>query len=75
MPKGFAHGYAVLSQSAEIFYKCDDFYAPETEGGILYKDSALSIDWGLPEDDIIVSEKDANLPVLADIETNFVFKE
>ncbi len=75
VPKGFAHGYAVLSETAEIFYKCDHFYVPESEAGIYYKDPALGIDWGIPEKDTIVSEKDANLPVLADSKHNFVFEE
>lgn len=65
VPKGFAHGFSVLSDTAEILYKCDDFYHRGSEGGILYNDPALGIDWGLPADGIILSEKDAVNPVLA----------
>lgn len=58
IPKGFAHGFAVLSKEALFAYKCDEFYHPEAECGIAWDDPTLSIDWGLPKDDIILSEKD-----------------
>ena len=58
IPKGFAHGFAVLSNEALFAYKCDEFYHPEAECGIAWDDPTLSIDWGLPKDDIILSEKD-----------------
>ena len=58
VPKGFAHGYSVLSETAEVFYKCDAFYNKEREGGIMYNDPALNIDWKIPADKAIVSEKD-----------------
>lgn len=58
VPKGFAHGFSVLSETAEILYKCDSFYNKESEGGLMYNDPAFNIDWGLSESDIILSEKD-----------------
>lgn len=73
VPKGFAHGYAVISQTAEVMYKCDNFYQKGSEGGIIYNDPALGIDWGINLDDAIVSEKDLILPTLANIEHNFIF--
>jgi len=65
IPRGFAHGFAVLSETAEFFYKCDNFYNKDSEGGIIYNDSGLNIDWKLPIDHIKVSQKDMELPVLA----------
>lgn len=58
VPKGFAHGYSVLTDTAEVFYKCDDYYYKECEGGIAYNDSSLAIDWKVPEDKMILSPKD-----------------
>lgn len=58
IPKGFAHGFVVLSQQAEILYKCDNFYAPESEGVLYYADPELDIDWQLQKDDLILSDKD-----------------
>lgn len=58
IPRGFAHGFAVLSDKVVFQYKCDDYYAPHTEGGILWNDPALGIDWKLPAEDLILSEKD-----------------
>lgn len=62
IPKGFAHGYAVLSANAEVFYKVDAPYAPRFESGILYNDPTLNIDWLLHPNEIILSSKDALLP-------------
>lgn len=64
IPRGFAHGFIVLSEKAVFFYKCDNFYNKESEGGILYNDNALSIDWKLSEEEFIISEKDQFLPTL-----------
>lgn len=75
VPKGFAHGYSVLSETAEVMYKCDNFYHKASEGGIIYNDPALNIDWGIPLAEALVSEKDLLLPVLADCTHNFVFKQ
>lgn len=74
VPKGFAHGYSVLSPTAEVMYKCDNFYHKASEGGIIYNDPALQIDWGIPLTEAIVSEKDLLLQVLADCKHNFVYK-
>ena len=64
IPKGFAHGFTVLSDTATFFYKCDNFYNKESEGGIIYNDPEINIDWKFPVDDLIVSEKDTQLPSL-----------
>lgn len=66
IPRGFAHGFAVLSEVAVFQYKCDNFYAPETEGAIAWNDPALAIDWQIPSSDVLLSEKDSRHPVLAD---------
>lgn len=62
LPKGFAHGFSVLSEDAVFQYKCDDFYAPDCEGAIAWDDPELGIDWMLPAEDVILSEKDRNHP-------------
>ena len=66
IPKGFAHGFSVLSDEVIFQYKCDDFYCPETEGAIAWDDPDLAIDWKVPEDKIILSEKDKRHPRLRD---------
>ncbi|WP_346238479.1 dTDP-4-dehydrorhamnose 3,5-epimerase [Niabella insulamsoli] len=71
VPAGFAHGFSVLSETAVVMYKCDALYNKESEGGIIYNDPTLAIDWQLPEDAAIVSEKDLILPVLGDLKANF----
>ena len=62
IPKGFGHGFSVLSETAEFFYKCDNFYNKASEGGIVYNDSTLKINWQISEIDIKVSDKDLVLP-------------
>ncbi len=62
VPRGFAHGFAVLSKKVIFCYKCDNYYNKASEGGIIYNDATLNIDWHLPQEDIIVSEKDKQLP-------------
>ncbi len=64
IPKGFAHGFIVLSEHALFFYKCDQFYHPSADSGIIYNDSDLNIDWKLPSNEFIISAKDALLPTL-----------
>ena len=64
IPRGFAHGFITLSETAEFFYKCDNYYKPDFEGGIIYNDPMLNIDWILPKEEIIVSKKDSQLPTL-----------
>lgn len=75
VPKGFAHGYSVISKSAEVFYKCDEFYNKESEGGIEYNDPQLNIDWKIPEGQSIISEKDMKHPGVFDCKNNFVYGE
>ena len=75
IPRGFAHGFSVLSESAAIMYKCDAFYNKESEAGIYYNDDALQIDWQIPADKAIVSEKDQQQPSLANCKNNFVFEQ
>jgi len=64
VPRGFAHGFLVLSERASFFYKCDNFYNKESEGGIIYNDPALRIDWQFPESELIISEKDKVQPTI-----------
>ncbi len=71
IPKGCAHGFRVISSSATILYKCDEFYNPEFERGILYSDPRLKIDWGIDPHEALVSEKDKKAPLFADAEMNF----
>lgn len=71
VPQGFAHGFSVLSETAIFSYKCDDFYNPTLEGGIAYDDPALNIDWKIPADKAIISEKDTKHPLLKDAKLNF----
>lgn len=66
IPRGFAHGFAVLSDEAVFQYKCDRFYAPASEGAIAWNDPDLAIDWKLPADAVILSEKDRHHPMLKD---------
>lgn len=71
IPKGFGHGFSVLSDVAVFSYKCDDFYAPEFDGGVRFDDPTLNIDWKVPVDLSKISTKDINLPYLKDINLNF----
>ena len=64
IPRGFAHGFLVLSETATFFYKCDNFYNKESEGGIIFNDNSLKIDWKFPLNELIISEKDATLPTI-----------
>ncbi len=67
IPRGFAHGFSVLSETALFTYKCDNFYNKAAEGGLLYNDPALEIDWQVPADKVVLSEKDKVHPKLAEI--------
>lgn len=71
--KGFAHGFAVLSEKAVFQYKCDEFYHPEADGGIQLCDPSLGIDWHIPFEEAILSEKDTRQPFLKDFESPFTF--
>jgi dTDP-4-dehydrorhamnose 3,5-epimerase len=64
VPRGFAHGFLVLSDTATFFYKCDNFYNKESEGGIIYKDKSINIDWEFPLEKLIISEKDKVQPTI-----------
>lgn len=73
IPRGFAHGFLVVSDSAEFAYKCDDFYHPEDEGGLLYSDKTVNISWPKLDCELSLSEKDKVHPTLENL--NFKFKE
>ena len=73
IPRGFAHGFVVLSEEAVFQYKCDEFYHPESEGGIAWNDPDLAIDWCVPESDVKLSKKDMVNPLLKDIDSPFDF--
>lgn len=71
IPPGFAHGYSVLSEEAEVMYKCDSYYDPASEGGIRLDDEQLNIDWKVPPDLAIISEKDRQHPRFSDFEAEW----
>ncbi len=71
VPRGFAHGFAVLSETAIFQYKCDNFYAPQADGGIQLRDDSLKIDWMIPTDNAILSPKDLVHPLLKDFDSPF----
>ena len=73
IPRGFAHGFSVLSDEVIFQYKCDNFYAPQYEGAIAWNDPSLNIDWRIPADDVVLSEKDKKHPLLKDAEWLFNF--
>ncbi|MFT3748033.1 MAG: dTDP-4-dehydrorhamnose 3,5-epimerase [Agriterribacter sp.] len=74
IPKGFAHGFSVLSETAKVLYKCDNLYDKNAEGGIMYNDGSLNIDWKIPVDKSIISDKDLHHPLLKDCNTQFIFE-
>lgn len=74
IPRGFAHGFAVLSDIAVFQYKCDNYYHPEADGGISIQDSSLGINWLIDTADAILSEKDTKHPLLKDFDSPFDFK-
>jgi len=71
IPQGFAHGFSVLSETAIFTYKCDNLYHPEVDGGLMFNDLDLNIDWKIPLDKALVSEKDMKHPLLKDLKVNF----
>lgn len=73
IPRGFAHGFLVLSDEAEVFYKCDEYYHPEAEGGVHYGDPALAISWGIPAKDLLVSNRDKELKSFTEVVKEFTF--
>lgn len=75
IPQGFAHGFAVLSETAVFQYKCDNFYHPEADGGISILDETLGINWGVAMENALVSEKDAKHVKLAEFDSPFIYKD
>ena len=75
VPRGFAHGFAVLSETAVFHYKCDNFYAPEADGGISIQDDSLGIDWQIPIENAVLSEKDIKHLCLKDFDSPFDYNE
>lgn len=73
VPRGFAHGYSVLSPTADVFYKCDAFYNKEAEAGLLFNDPSLNIDWQIEEGEVVISPKDIVQPTFENCKTNFEF--
>ncbi len=71
IPKGMAHGFLVLTEQAKLMYQVDELYSKEHDTGIIYNDPEINISWGIPEDEIILSEKDQNLPFLQQIKLDF----
>jgi dTDP-4-dehydrorhamnose 3,5-epimerase len=75
IPKGFAHGFSVLSETAELSYKCDQFYHKPSESGIRYNDASLKIDWQIPASQELISAKDAQLPFFNPSLTDFIHSQ
>ena len=75
IPRGFAHGFAVLSETAVFQYKCDNFYAPQADAGIQLRDESLGIDWRIPVAEAILSEKDLKQPFLQDAPIDFTITD
>ncbi len=75
IPRGFAHGFSVLSETAVFTYKCDNLYCPAAEGGVLFSDPTLNIDWRIPQEKAIISEKDTKHPLFKDLQTEFKYCE
>lgn len=75
IPRGFAHGFCVLSDEAVFQYKCDNYYAPQSEGAVIWNDPDLAIDWMIPAEDVILSDKDRKHPYLRDLGDVFAYKK
>lgn len=73
VPKGFAHGFVTLTPNCNVAYKCDGYYVPNVDGGIAYDDPDLNIDWPMPVEHLILSDKDTKHPNLKDSDANFVY--
>lgn len=73
IPRGFAHGFSVLSDEVVFQYKCDNYYAPQSEGSVIWNDPDLGIDWGVPQEKAVLSEKDGRNPRLKDLEKIFEY--
>jgi dTDP-4-dehydrorhamnose 3,5-epimerase len=75
IPKGFAHGFVVITPKAEFLYKCDNYYNRASEGGLIYNDPALNINWGVADKDVLLSDKDSQNPTLAESDFDYPFEE
>ena len=75
IPQGFAHGFSVLSETAVFQYKCDNYYAPQSEGALMWNDKDLNINWLIPEDKVVLSDKDKHHPLFKDFESPFHFEK
>ena len=75
VPKGFAHGFSVISETAEVLYKCDTYYQRDSESGILFNDPELNIDWQIPSAKVLVSDKDKQLPLFNTYRGEFTFDQ
>lgn len=71
VPAGFAHGYCTLEPDTIVAYKVDQYYAPQSEAGLIWNDPAIGVDWSIPADSVLVSDKDAKLPSLSSFDTPF----
>ncbi len=74
IPRGFAHGFLVLSETTTFFYKCDNFYNKESDGGLIYNDSTVNIDWQIDSSELLLSEKDKLQPTFEEIKDTVYFK-
>lgn len=72
IPRGFAHGFCVLSDEVVFQYKCDNYYTPQSEGAVMWNDPDLAIDWRIPPEDVVLSDKDRNHPTFAELGDVFV---
>ena len=73
IPKGFAHGFSVLSETAVVFYKCDELYSPEYEAGIRFDDPDIGVDWKIKPEDRVLSDRDISMPYVKEARKNFTF--
>jgi dTDP-4-dehydrorhamnose 3,5-epimerase len=73
VPRGFAHGFVVLSETATFFYKCDNFYNKDSEGGFIYNDNTINLNWNLSSEELILSEKDEALPTFNQVKDSLIF--
>lgn len=73
VPEGFLHGFVTLELETEIIYKCSDYYAPECDRAVRFDDPAIGIDWGIDASDVVISDRDAAAPLLADLDNPFIW--
>lgn len=75
VPKGFAHGFVTLTPNCNVQYKVDEYYSKENDGGIAFNDPAIGIEWPMPVDKLVLSEKDTQHPMLAELDNPFIYSE